>query len=156
MGQWQGLGARWTWQQRRGGWWLQSQPNYCMARERDISIFCNVVFQQPGIHDLDPCAIVGYIARGRKGWLKKYRCCRQKFPLTLLPRKEHDKLTRLFGYLRDTCVEEERKKQKGSNWISQEMWQLIKQCSMLRCTGYLCQAGGRCLTCQICTSHKQD
>ncbi len=32
-GRQQGKGARWTWRQRRGGHWHQSQPDYCAWQE---------------------------------------------------------------------------------------------------------------------------
>jgi hypothetical protein len=60
QGQQQGKGARWTWGQRRGGKWYQSQPDYIMA------------FQQPRIHNSDHCAVVAMLTRGRKGRLHKY------------------------------------------------------------------------------------
>jgi hypothetical protein len=66
MGRRQGLGARWTWWQRRGGRWYQSQPDYCLARETDITQFRNVAFRQPRIHCLDHRAVIASISRGRK------------------------------------------------------------------------------------------
>jgi hypothetical protein len=46
-------GGRWTWRQRRGRQWHQSQPDYCMARERDGKLFQNVAVRRPRIHDSD-------------------------------------------------------------------------------------------------------
>jgi hypothetical protein len=43
-GQQQRKGARWTWQQRRGVNWYQSQPDYCMAWGEDAKLFHNVAF----------------------------------------------------------------------------------------------------------------
>ena len=156
MGRRQGLGARWTWQQRRGGRWYHSQPDYCLARARDIGQFRNVAFRQPRIHDSDHQAVVASISRGRKGRLKKYQRRRQKFSLTLLPVEEQDGVTRAFGELRKTCVEGERRAGKHGDWILSETWHLIKQRPMLQCSGHLCQVGGRRLTRLICASLKQD
>jgi hypothetical protein len=80
MGRRQGLGARWSWRQRRGGRWYQSQPDYFLARERDVALFRNVTFRRPRVHDSDHRAVVASISRGWKGRLKKYRRRRQKFP----------------------------------------------------------------------------
>jgi hypothetical protein len=44
-GRQQGPGAQWTWQQRRGGWWYHSQPDYIMAREEDTKAFRNAAFR---------------------------------------------------------------------------------------------------------------
>ncbi len=66
-------GRRWTWRQRRGGQWHQSQPDYCMARERDGKLFRNVAVRQPWIHDSDHRAVVASIRRGWPGQLKAYR-----------------------------------------------------------------------------------
>jgi hypothetical protein len=65
----QGRG-RWTWRQLRGGQWYQSQPDYCMARDRDAKFFWNVAVRRPRIHDMDHRAIVTLILRGRPGQLK--------------------------------------------------------------------------------------
>ena len=156
MGPRQGLGARWTWRQRRGGRWYHSQPDYCLARAQDIGQFRNVAFRQPRIHDSDHQAVVASISRGRKGRLKKYQRRRQKFSLTLLPVEEQDGVTRAFGELRKTCVEGERRAGKHGDWILSETWHLIKQRPMLQCSGHLCQVGGRRLTRLICASLKQD
>ncbi len=69
-GQRQGWGARWTWQQRRGGQWHHSQPDYCMARDGDTKLFQGIAFWRPQIHDLDHRAIIALIYLG---WLKLYR-----------------------------------------------------------------------------------
>ena len=76
-----------------GGRWYHSQPDYCLARERDVGQFWNVAFRRPRIHDLDHRAILVSISRGRTGRLKKYQRQCQKFPLTLLPVEEQDEVT---------------------------------------------------------------
>jgi hypothetical protein len=76
--------------------------------------------------------------------------------MTLLPEEEQDELTRTFGELQKTCVEGEQKKQKYGNWILPTTWQLIEHCLMLRCTGHLCQVGGRRLSRRIRASLTQD
>jgi hypothetical protein len=73
QGRQQGGGAKWTWRQQRGGQWHQSQPDYCMARDRDTKLFRNATFRQPRIHDSDHRAVVASISRGRPGRLKRYR-----------------------------------------------------------------------------------
>jgi hypothetical protein len=72
MGRRQGLWAWWTWRQRRGGRWYQSQPDYCLATERDVAQFRNMAFRQPRIHGSDHRAVIASILRGRKDRLKKY------------------------------------------------------------------------------------
>jgi hypothetical protein len=67
QGRRQGRGVRWTWRQQRGGQCHQSQPDYCMAWDKDMKLFWNVAFQQPRIHDLDHWAIVASISRGQPG-----------------------------------------------------------------------------------------
>jgi hypothetical protein len=89
----QGGGARWTWRQRRGEWWYQSQPDFIMAREEDTKAFRNVAFRRPRIHDSDHRAVVARILRGQKGRLKKYWQSRQRFPLQLAPLGEQDRVT---------------------------------------------------------------
>ncbi len=71
-GRQQGHGARWTWRQRRGGRWYQSQPDYIMARGVDTTAFQSVGFRRPRFHDTDHRAVVGNILRGRKGRIKKH------------------------------------------------------------------------------------
>ena len=156
MGRRQGLGARWSWRQRRGGVWYQSQPDYFLARERDVALFRNVAFRRPRVHDSDHRAVVASISRGRKDRLKKYRRRRQKFPLTLPPVEEQDELTRVLGELRKTCEEGERTQRKHGDWILPGTWHLIEHRSMLRRAGNLCQTGGRRLTRRIRASLKQD
>ena len=148
----QRLGRR----QGLGGQWYHSQLDYCLVRERDACRFWNVKFHQPKIHESDHRAVVASIARERTGRLKKYQHRHQKFPLTLPPVEEQDEVTRAFEELHKTCVEGERRKRKHGDWILPETWHLIKQRSMLRCSGRLCQTGGRCLTFQIFASLKQD
>jgi hypothetical protein len=63
----QGKGARWTWRQRRGVHWHQSQPDYCMAWGKDAKLFHNVAFQQPRFHTSDHWAVVASIVRRRHG-----------------------------------------------------------------------------------------
>ncbi len=60
----EGRGARWTWRQRRGGRWYQSQPDYIMAREDNTKAFQNVAFRRPRFHDSDHRAVVASISRG--------------------------------------------------------------------------------------------
>jgi hypothetical protein len=138
----QGPGARWTWQQLRGGRWYHSQPDYVMAREVDTKAFWSVGFRQPRFHDSDHRAVVANIMRGRKGRLKKYRRSRQKFPLQLAPLGEQDEVTRLFGRLKEECKETNPKKQPWNDWISEETWRLIAHRAMLRRAGCLCRTGG--------------
>jgi hypothetical protein len=47
-------------------------------------------------------------------------------------------------------------KQKQNNWILEESWRLIAHRAMLRHTGRLCQAGGRCLHHQVGASLCKD
>ncbi len=148
-GQRQGRGAQWTWRQRRGGHWHQSQPDHCMARESDVRHFCNVAFWQPRIHNLDHRAIVTFIRKGKVGKLKRYRKSCQTFPLQLPPAEEQDAQTRVFGELRATCKDDVLTRCKRSNWISEESWRLIAHRAMLRRTGRLCQTGGRRMQRQI-------
>ena len=143
MGRRQGLGARWTWRQRRGGRWYQSQPDYFLARERDVALFWNVAFRRPRVHDSDHRAVVASISRGQKGWLKTFRRRCETSPLTLPPVEDQDELTRAFGELRKTCEGEERRTRKFGDCILPGTWHLIEHCTMLRRTGHLCQAGGR-------------
>ncbi len=91
-----------------------------MVREVDTKAFWSVGFWQPRFHDLDHCAVVANILRGRKGRLKKYRWSRQKFPLQLAPLWEQDGVARLFGKLREECEETDPKKRPWNDWISEE------------------------------------
>jgi hypothetical protein len=120
-----------------------------MAREKDTKAFRNVAFQQPRIHDLNHRAVVAAILRGRKGRLKKYWRSHQKFPLQLAPLGEQDRVTQLFGKLREECKEADPMKRPWNVWILAETWRLIAHRAMLRCTGRLCQTGGRQLHRQI-------
>jgi hypothetical protein len=87
--------------------------------------FRNVAFRQPRIHNLDHRAVVTSIRKGKVGKLKRYRKSRQTFPLQLPPVKEQDAQTRLFEELRATCEDDAPTRQKSSDWISEESWQLI-------------------------------
>ena len=78
-----GTRARWTWSQRRQGTRHYTQPDYIMARARDISRFKGVGFRSPRFLHSDHCAVVANIRVGRKGQLRDYRRARQKFPLSL-------------------------------------------------------------------------
>jgi hypothetical protein len=142
----QGQGARWTWRQRRGGRWYQSQPNFIMAREEDTKAFRNVAFRRPRIHNSDHRAFVTRILRGQKGRLKKYWRSRQRFPLQLAPLGEQDRVTRLFGSLREECKEADPTKRPWNDWILTETWRLIAHRAMLRRTGRLCQTRGASAT----------
>ncbi len=115
-----------------------------------------MAFRQPRIHCSDHRAVILSILRGRKDRLRKYQRRRQTFPLTLLPEEEQDELTQAFGELQKTCMEEEWKKRKYGDWVLAATWQLIKHRSMLRCSGHLCQLGGRRLGCRIRASLTQD
>ncbi len=134
-------GGCWTWRQRRGGQWHQSQPDYCMARDEDVKLFRNIAIQWPRIHDSDQRAIVALIRRGRSGQLWRYLHDRLRFPLQLPPVEEQDGQTSLFGELRKTCEEEAPPRRQQNDWISEESWRLIAHRAMLRRTGRLCQAG---------------
>jgi hypothetical protein len=149
-------GGRWTWQQRRGEQWHQSQPDYCMAWDGDAKLFQNVAIRRPRIHDSDHRAIVAMIRKGRPGQLKLHRRPRQRFPLQLPPVEEQDQQMRLFGELRKTCEEDAPTRQKQNDWILEESWRLIAHRAMLRHTGHLCQAGGRCLHHQVGASLRKD
>ena len=149
-------GGRWTWRQRRGGQWHQSQPDYCMARERDGKLFRNVAVRRPRIHDSDHRAVVASIRRGRPGQLKAYRRGRMRFPLQLPPVEEQDEQTRRFGELREACRTDTPTRQKRNDWISDETWRLIAHRAMLRRTGRLCCTGGRRLRRQIGVSLCKD
>ncbi len=96
------------------------------------------------------------IRRGRLRQLKLYRQRRQRFPLQLPPVEEQDQQMRLFGELRKTCEENAPTRRKQNNWISEESWRLIAHWAMLRHTGRLCQAGGRCLHHQVGASLCKD
>jgi len=141
-GQRQGHGARWTWRQRRGRRWYQSQPDYIMARGVNTTAFRSVDFLRPRFHDTDHRAVVANISRGRKGRIKKFRWSHQTFPLKLAPLGEQDGVTRLFGKLREECEETDPKKRPRNDWISEETWRLIAHQAMLRRAGRLCQTGG--------------
>ncbi len=149
-------GGRWTWRQRRGRQWHQSQPDYCMAWDGDAKLFQNIAIQRPWIHDSDHRAIVATIRRGRLGQLKLHRRRCQRFPLQLLPVEEQDQQTRLFGELQKTCEEDAPTRQKQNDWILEESWRLIAHWAMLRHTGRLCQAGGQRLHRQVGASLRKD
>ncbi len=150
------MAARCTWGQQRGGCWYQSQPKYIMAWEGDMKVFLNVAFQQPRIHNLDHCAVVATILRGRMGWLKKYLWSHQKFPLQLPPVEEKDQVMQLFRKLQKEWVETDPMMQPWNHWISTETWRLITHRAILRCTSHLCQTGVHHLYCQIGASLHKD
>ncbi len=152
----QGKGVRWTWRQRRGVHWHQSQSDYCMAWGEDAKLFCNVAFWQPRFLTSDHRAVVASIVRGRHGRLKLYcRCC-QQFPLRLPPVEEQDQQTHLFGELQKTCEENATMRQMKNDWILEECWRLLAHQVTPRHTGRLCQTGGRCLNRQIGVSLQKD
>ena len=132
----QGLGAQWTWWQRR---------DYVMAREGDMKAFWNVASWRLGYHDKDHQAVVAAISKGRKGRLKNYRRSRQKFHLQLPPVELQDGVTEIFRELRGECNEKDPVSCLWNNWISKEIWGLIAHQAMLRHSGRLCQRGGHCL-----------
>ncbi len=94
--------------------------------------------------------------RGRKGLLKKYRRSRQRFPLQLALLGEQNRVTRLFGSLREECEEADPTKRPWNDWISAETWRLIAHRAMLRHTGRLRQTGGRRLHRQIGAALRND
>jgi hypothetical protein len=119
-----------------------------MAGDASVRHFWNVAFRQPRFHDSDHRAVVASIRKGKVGKLKRYRKSRQTFPLQLSPVEEQDVQTRLFGELKDTCVDTKTQRTRN-DWISEECWRLIAHRAMLRRTGRLCKAGGRRLRRQI-------
>jgi hypothetical protein len=88
--------------------------------------------------------------------MKLYRQSRQRFPLHLPPVKEQDQLTRLFGELQNTCMENATQWQMKYDWILEESWRLIAHQVMLCRTGRLCPTGGRCMDCRIGVSLQKD
>jgi hypothetical protein len=81
--------------------------------------------------------------------MKQYHRRRQTFTLQLPPGEERDEQMRLFGELQKTCKEDTPVRQKHSNWILEESWQIFAHQAMLRRTGHQCQMGGFCLQRQI-------
>jgi hypothetical protein len=156
IGQQQGWGVQWTWRQRRGGQWHQSQPDYCTARDGDAKLFRGVAFQWPWIHDLDHRAVVALILRGQPGWLKLYCQYCQRYPMQLPPVEEQDEQTHLFRELRKTCEEETPMRHKKNDWILEESWRLNAHLAMLRRTGRLCQTRGHHLHHQVSISLHKD
>ncbi len=63
--------ARWIWRQKREGRMHYLQPDYNLARERDIKRLRNVGFRLPRYHDSDHRAVIGTIHTGRRR-LKEY------------------------------------------------------------------------------------
>jgi hypothetical protein len=113
-----------------------------MSRKEVTKAFRNVVFRRPSIHDSDHHAVVATIFRGRKGRFKKYWWNCQRFPLQLAPLGEQDRVTHLFGRLKEECKEAVPTKRPWNDWISAETWRLIAHRAMLRRTGRLCQTRG--------------
>ena len=134
-------GGRWTWRQWRGGQWHQSQPDYCMARDRDAKLFQNVAIRRPRIHDSDHRAVVAKSRKGRPGQLRAYHRRRLRFPLHLPPVEEQDEQTRLFGELRKTCEEETPTRRTVNDWISEESWRLIAHSCMTASMAVVTDAG---------------
>ena len=103
-----------------------------MARAGDMTNLWGVGFQSPRFLHSDHCAVVANIRVGRTGRLKKYRCKRQKYLLSL-PLGPQDANTTTFDPLTARCVHPKKKRSPGKDWISKGMWKLIaKRASLLR------------------------
>jgi hypothetical protein len=100
------------------------QPDYIMARARDISQFKGVGFRSPRFLHSDHRAVVTNIQVGRKGQLRDYPRARQKFPLSL-PIRPKDANTTTFDALAAKCVNPKTKRAPGKDWVSKGMWKLI-------------------------------
>jgi hypothetical protein len=124
--------ARWTWSQKRQGTRHYTQPNYFMACAGEMAHFRGVGFRSLQYLHSDHRTIVANIRMGRAGRLKKYRCARQKFPLSL-PLGPKDANTALFDALTAKCVDPKPTRAPGKDWISEGTWRLIaKRASLMR------------------------
>ena len=107
-----------------------SQPDYIFARERDTKRVQNVGFRWPRYHDSDHRAVIRTIRTGRRR-LKEYQRKRQEFPLHLPPIEQQDDMTQAFEKLKATCEEPEKTKAHWRDWVSDSMWAMIKQRTLL-------------------------
>ncbi len=125
---------------------------------RTLGIFARWHFGSPGsmIRIIGP--LLRSFERGRlvsssaTARAAKLSPCNSQLP----PMGEQDAQTRLVGELWATCEEDAPMQHKCCNWISEESWLLIAHRAMLRCTGCLCQAGGRCMQHQIGALLRKD
>jgi hypothetical protein len=83
---------------------------------------------------LDHCVIVVNVQDGRRGWLRQYRCMRQKF-LLFLPMGMKDVNTTIFNALAAKCLEPKPKPVPGKEWISKGTWKMIANWSALLQSG---------------------
>ncbi len=147
--------ARWTWSQKRRGTRHYTQPDYIMARARDMSQLKGVGFRSPRFLYSDHRAVVANIREGRKGRLKNYRRMRQKFPLSL-PLGPMDADTTTFDALAAECVNPKPKRAPGKDWISEGTWKLItKHASLLR-SGKIRQTAARRMKREVNAALKAD
>ena len=104
--------VRWTWSQKGGGQQYYLQPDYCMARKRDMQHIKGVDFWSPRYLHSDHRTVVATIKMGRGRRLKEYQCKRQKFPPTL-PVGPRDANTTLFETLAAKCIKPKKRWAQG-------------------------------------------
>ena len=75
--------------------------------------------------------------------MKEYRRKRQEFPLHLPPIEQQDDMTQAFEKLKAACEEPETTKAHWRDWMSDNTWAMIKQCTSLKRAGQLRWAEGQ-------------
>jgi hypothetical protein len=76
--------------------------------------------------------------------------------MQLPPQELQDDLTTAFAALQATCVEPEAVKRHWPDWVSADMWLLIKQGTSLRRAGQLGWCIGQCIKRTIYAVLKMD
>ena len=95
------------------------------------------------------------IRMGKRRLMAYRRKC-QKFPLQLPPQELRDDLTKAFEGLKATCKEPMTVKHHWCDWMSDSMWLLIKQRTLLCWAGQLCKCKGQRMQCAIHAALKKD
>ncbi len=76
--------GQWTWQMRRGRWWISSQCDYILGRETDLGQwFWRISVRTPFSHDSDHRALVAIICAGGGREMAKYQKQYRHFPLKI-------------------------------------------------------------------------
>ena len=117
--------GRWTWRQQRLGRWVQSHPDYFLAKEGSRRIFRNVALRRPRHHDTDHRAVVATLFGGSVRTTKAYRRRRQRFPIQLPPTGPRTEMESIFEELKHFVEKPPERKRPANNWISDGIWALI-------------------------------
>jgi hypothetical protein len=117
--------GRWTWQQKRLGRWVQSQPDYFLPKEGTRRIFQSVALRRPCHHNTDHQAVVVTLFGGSIWRMKAYRRRHQSFLIQLARGGPRTEIESIFEELKKSFKKPPVRKRPANKWISDCTWALI-------------------------------